>query len=182
MNKRLLISESRDDSNRCTPFRRKPNQHDTYVFHASPCTSGICFLQTVPVRDNLSRVTDRVGRILLFLRKNAPDSTSQLDWVVHGTRLSFSPKIAIEAVGLSQAHVDGRLLGLSSSYHRHAIDTFNTCSWVPTTRSLTDTSGGYHIENLRITTSLSPFHFEGFTDPPNGPTRSLFLSNINIQI
>jgi hypothetical protein len=33
----------------------------------------------VPIRDNLSRVTDRVGRILLFLRKNAPDSTSQLD-------------------------------------------------------------------------------------------------------
>jgi hypothetical protein len=30
-NKRLLISESRGDSNRCTPYRGKPNQHDTYA-------------------------------------------------------------------------------------------------------------------------------------------------------
>jgi hypothetical protein len=28
--------------------------------------------------------------------------------VAHGTRLSFSPKTTIEAVGLSQAAVDGR--------------------------------------------------------------------------
>jgi hypothetical protein len=28
-NKRLLISESRDDSNRCTPCRGKPDQHAT---------------------------------------------------------------------------------------------------------------------------------------------------------
>jgi hypothetical protein len=28
-NKRLLISESRIDSNRCTPYRGKPNQHAT---------------------------------------------------------------------------------------------------------------------------------------------------------
>jgi hypothetical protein len=29
MNKRLLISESRGDLNRCTPYREKPNQHVT---------------------------------------------------------------------------------------------------------------------------------------------------------
>jgi hypothetical protein len=30
-NKRLLIFESRDDSNRCTPCMKKPNQHVTRI-------------------------------------------------------------------------------------------------------------------------------------------------------
>jgi hypothetical protein len=53
-NKRLLISESRSDSNRCTPCRGKPDQHATYASHSSPCTPGVRFLWAVPVRDNLS--------------------------------------------------------------------------------------------------------------------------------
>jgi hypothetical protein len=76
-NKRLLISESRGNSNRCTPYRGKPDQYDTYAFHASPCMPSVRFLQVVHVRDNLLRVIDRVGRILLLLRKSAFDSTSQ---------------------------------------------------------------------------------------------------------
>jgi hypothetical protein len=172
-NKRLLISESRGDSNRCTPCRGKPDQHDTYAFHASPRTSDVHILRVIPVRDNLLRVINRVGRILQLPRKSALDSTSQPDWVARGTRPSFSPKIVIEAVGLSQAPVDGQLLGLPGAYHRHAISTFNTCSRVPTPRSLTDTGGGYHIENLRIAITLSPpFPSEGSTDPPNGPAQS----------
>jgi hypothetical protein len=63
-------------------------------------------------------------------------------------------------------------------YNRHAIGTFNTYSWVPTSRSLTDTGGGYHIENLRIAIALStPFPFDGSTDPPNGPARSQIIHN-----
>jgi hypothetical protein len=108
----------------------------------------------------------------LLLRKSAPDSTSQPGSVVHGTYLSFSPNTTIEAVCLSQAPVDGRLLGLPDPYHWYTIGRFNTCSRVQTPRSLTDTGGGYHIENLRIATSLSPpFPSEGSTDLPNGPTR-----------
>jgi hypothetical protein len=53
-NKRLLISESRGDSNRCTPCRGKPDQHATYVSHTSPRMPGIRFLRAVLVRDNLS--------------------------------------------------------------------------------------------------------------------------------
>jgi hypothetical protein len=118
----------------------------------------------------------------LLPRKSAPDSTSQPGWVVHRTRLSFSLNVAIEAVRLSQTSVNNRLLGLPGPYHRHAIDTFNTCSRVPTPRSLTDTGGGYHIENLRIAISLSPpFPSEGFTDPPNGPARSQIIHN-NYQL
>jgi hypothetical protein len=33
-----------------------------------------------------------------------------------------------EVVGLSQASIDKRLLGLPGPYHRHAIAMFNTCS------------------------------------------------------
>jgi predicted DCC family thiol-disulfide oxidoreductase YuxK len=53
-NKRLLISESRGDSNRCTPCMGKPDQHVTYASHSSLCTSSVRFLWAVPVRDNLS--------------------------------------------------------------------------------------------------------------------------------
>jgi hypothetical protein len=66
MNKRLHISESRDDLNRCTPCRGKPDQFDTYASHVSPCTPDVRFLRAVPVRGNLSRVVNRVGRILLL--------------------------------------------------------------------------------------------------------------------
>jgi hypothetical protein len=181
-NKRLLISESHDDSNRCTPCKGKSDQYDTYAFHTNPRTPGVRFLWAIPVCGNLSRVTHRVGRILLLPRKSAPDSTSQPGWVAHGTHLCFSPKTVIEAVGLSQAPVDGRLLGLLVSYHRHAIGTFNNCSRVPTSRSLIDIGGSYHIENLGIATSLSPsFPSEGFTDPPKWPRPVSIFIYINIQ-
>jgi hypothetical protein len=54
MNKRLLIFESRDDSNRYTPCRGKPDRHDMYAFHASPRTPGVRFMRVVPIRGNLS--------------------------------------------------------------------------------------------------------------------------------
>jgi hypothetical protein len=73
-NKRLLISESRDDSNRCTPYKRNPDQHDTCASHTSSRTPGIRFLWVVPVRDNLLWGTDRFGQISLLLRKSAPDT------------------------------------------------------------------------------------------------------------
>jgi hypothetical protein len=54
INKRLLISESRGNSNRCTPCRGKSDQHATYASHFSPRTPGVRFLWAVPIRDNLS--------------------------------------------------------------------------------------------------------------------------------
>jgi hypothetical protein len=96
-------------------------------------------------------------------RFTALDSTSKPGWVVRRTHLSFSPNTAIKAVCLSQTSINNRLLGLPGPYHRHVIGTFNTYSRVPTHRSLTDTGGGYHIENLRIATTLSSlFPFWGF--------------------
>jgi hypothetical protein len=53
-NKWLLISESRSDSNQCTPYRGKPDQHVTYASHSSPRRPGVRFPWAVPVRDNHS--------------------------------------------------------------------------------------------------------------------------------
>jgi hypothetical protein len=73
-NKRLLISECRGDSNRCTPYRGKPDQHDMYASHTSPRTPGIRILRAVPVRGNLPRAADRVGRSHCSREKRAPDT------------------------------------------------------------------------------------------------------------
>jgi hypothetical protein len=53
-NKRLLISESRGNSNRCTRCRGKPDQQTTYPSHSSPRMLGVRFLRVVPICDNLS--------------------------------------------------------------------------------------------------------------------------------
>jgi hypothetical protein len=79
MNKRLLISESCGDLNRCTPCRGRPDQHDTYTSHAKPRTPGVRFLRAVHVRGNLSQVTNNIGRTLLLSRKRAPDTTPSPD-------------------------------------------------------------------------------------------------------
>jgi hypothetical protein len=63
INKWLLIFESHGDLNRCTPYRGKSDQHNTYASYASPCTPGVRFLQAVPVCDNLSQVINRFEQI-----------------------------------------------------------------------------------------------------------------------
>jgi hypothetical protein len=77
-NKRLLISESRGDSNRYTPCRGKLDQHNMYASHASPRMPNVCFLWVVHVRGNLSQAINNVRRTLLLLRKMAPDTTPSL--------------------------------------------------------------------------------------------------------
>jgi hypothetical protein len=85
----------------------KSDTHDTYASHASPRTSLVCFLWKVYVRGNLLRWPNRVGWILLLLRKSAPDyifSTST-DQSVGPAPVSL-PTTTIEAIALSQASVD----------------------------------------------------------------------------
>jgi hypothetical protein len=53
-NKRLLISESCSDLNRCTPCRGKPDQHATYASHSNPRTPSVRFLWAFLICDNLS--------------------------------------------------------------------------------------------------------------------------------
>jgi hypothetical protein len=49
----ILISESRGDSNQCITCMEKPDQHDTYAFHASSRTPDVRFLRAVPIRSTL---------------------------------------------------------------------------------------------------------------------------------
>jgi hypothetical protein len=73
--KRLLISESHGDLNRCTPCRGKLDQYDMYASHTSSRTPGVCFLRAVLICGNLSQGINSIGRTLLLLRKRAPDTT-----------------------------------------------------------------------------------------------------------
>jgi hypothetical protein len=99
-------------------------------------------------------------------------------WPIHKSVPSLSTKTAIEAVGVKQPSVDGRLLGLLGPYLRHAIGTFNTCSRGTTHRSLTDTCGGYNLGGADFP-HLSPrpsqlmvLHF-----PPKGSARSQVIQS-----
>jgi hypothetical protein len=98
-NKRLLISESRGDSNRCTPCRGKPDQHATYTSHANPHTPGIRFLWAVPICDNLSRVIDKVEQARCSWEEGLLTQFTARRWPIHGSVPNFSPEPANEAVG-----------------------------------------------------------------------------------
>jgi hypothetical protein len=131
---------------------------------------------------NLSRVINSIGWILLFPRKSALGPTSQTTWVVCMFCLSFSHNTTIEALGLSQVSVDGNLLGLLGSFHQHTISTFNTCSWGPTHRSLTDTGGGYNLGGASLPHHTPrPFQSTVLHFQPKGPTH-LRLTNQHYQL
>jgi hypothetical protein len=98
MNKQLFISESRGDSNQCTPCREKLDTQDMNTSRISPHTTHVYFLWTVHLRGNLSLAITSVGRILLLPRKKALDTTpSPTEWSTDGPH-SFSPNTTIEAV------------------------------------------------------------------------------------
>jgi hypothetical protein len=140
-NKRLLISESRDDSNRCTPCRGKLNQHDTYASHASPRT----LLAGGPhTWQPFTRSSTAMDRATALEKKGSRHNPYHAGWSIRGSIPSFPPEPAIEAVGVKPPSIDNQLLVLPGLYHRHVIGIFNTCSWGPTHRSLTDTGGGYN--------------------------------------
>jgi hypothetical protein len=59
-NKRLIISESRDDSNRCTPCRGKPNQHATRIPRSVCVWSRTICISRGPHIATLCEVINRV--------------------------------------------------------------------------------------------------------------------------
>jgi hypothetical protein len=155
-NKWLLISESHDDSNRCTPYRGKPDQHDTYASHTSPRTLGVCFLRAVLVRGNIPRATDIVEQSHCFREKGLLTQSTACrltDPQVHTQFLSWANQWSS---GESQTPINNKLLGLPGTYHRHVIGTFNTCSWGSTERSLIDTGGSYNLEGAGLPHTHSP--------------------------
>jgi hypothetical protein len=63
-NRQLLISDSRGNSNHCTPCRGKLKKHTMYASHSSPRTPSIRFLWAVPIHDNLSLAPTKSNRPL----------------------------------------------------------------------------------------------------------------------
>jgi hypothetical protein len=128
---------------------------------------------------NILWVINSVGWILPLPRKSAPDSTSQPCWVARGTRINFSPNPTIEVVGLSQASIDGKLLGLLGPFHQHATCMFNTCSRGANPSVLNQHRRGLQFWRCRLTTShSSTFPTIGLPFPPKGPTRSQVINQL----
>jgi hypothetical protein len=144
-NKRLLISESRGDSNRCTPHRGKLDQHTTRFSHSVRVWSKTIRIPCGPHIATLREVIKRVEQGHLSRKKGSRHNPQHAGWPIRGSIPSFSPEPTNEAVGTKSSICWRWLLGLPGPYHRHAIDTFNTCSRGPTHRSLTNTGGGYNL-------------------------------------
>jgi hypothetical protein len=105
--KRLLISESHGGLNECTPCRGKPDTHDMYASHTSPCTPRVRFLWAVHVCRNLSQAINGIRRTLLLLRKRAPDTTpSPVEW---------SPTFVVLPCRIPLSNLPNRWFPLSTS-------------------------------------------------------------------
>jgi hypothetical protein len=119
-------------------------------------TRHVRFLQAVPIRGNLPRAADRVGRSHYSREKGLPTQSPARRLTDPRVRTQFLSRANQWSSGESQTSSNSRLLGLSGPYHRHAIGAFNTCSWGSTERSLTDTGGGYNLEGADLSHTHSP--------------------------
>jgi hypothetical protein len=149
-NKRLLISESRDDSNQCTPCRGKLDQHATHFPHSVSVWSKTIRISHGPHIAIFHTVVNRFEQIHCTREEGLPTQSTVhrlTDLWVHTQLLSHNNN---GAVGKSQASVDNQLLGLPGPYHWHAIGTFNACSRGPTHQSLIDTGGGYNLGGANL--------------------------------
>jgi hypothetical protein len=149
-NKWLHIFESHGDSNRCTPYWGKLNQHiirfprSVHIWSKTICISRrphIATFYEMPIDLDISHC---------FWENGSRHNPQHAGQPIRGSVPSFSPEPTNEAVAISQAPVSDQLLALPGSYHRHVIGTFNTCSRGPIHRSLTDTGGGYNFRGAGL--------------------------------
>jgi hypothetical protein len=144
-NKQLLISESRSNLNRCTPYRGKPDQHATRFPRLVRVWSTFIRISRGLHIAIFHIVINRFEHIHYTQEEGPPTQST--------TRRQTDPRVRTQllshnsqwSVGKSQASVDNRLLGLPGPYHRHVTSMFNTCSRSPTHRSLIDTGGRYNV-------------------------------------
>jgi hypothetical protein len=150
INKRLLISESRSDSNRCTPCRGKPDNtpHASYaqsIYGLRPYVSHV-----VHISQPFVKSSTELSRATALEIKGSWHNPQHTSWPILGSIPSFSLEPTNEAVGAKPSICWRRLLGLPGPYHRHAIGTFNTCSRGPTHQSLTNTGKGYNLGGVGL--------------------------------
>jgi hypothetical protein len=90
-NKRLLISESRGDSNRCTPCRGKPDQHATW-FPRSVCVcSKTIRISRGPHIATLRETLTDLDRSHYSWEKGLPTQTTTRRLTDPGVRTQFLP-------------------------------------------------------------------------------------------
>jgi hypothetical protein len=154
----------------------KPDQHTTHIpclVHVWPWTIRISraphiatFWESSTGLDRCTTPKKKCSRLHLSVRLSGLQA-----------RLSFSSNTNTDAVRLSQAPVDDRLLGLLGPNHQHATSTFNTCSWGPTHRSFTYRGRGYNLGGAGLPhhtpwpSESTVLHF-----PPKGPARSQVIN------
>jgi hypothetical protein len=134
-NKRLLISESRRDSNQCTPCRGKPDQHATRFSRSVRVWSMTIHISRGPHIATFHTTVNRFEQIYC----------TQL--IFHNILWSSGEKSSFCWQPTTR---------LTGPYHRHAIGTFNTCSWGPTHQSLTEIGGGYNLGGVILPRTHSP--------------------------
>jgi hypothetical protein len=150
-NQRLLIFESCDNSNWCTPYRENPT-NTPCACHAHVWSQTIRISCCQRIATFCESPTDLDGFHYSWekgIPDNIPSTSADRSAGPHLVSHLLSTK---EVVGLSHNSVDSSLLGLPGPYHRHAIGIFNTCSQGPT-----DTGRGYN--HLRAPPSLRLSNF-----------------------
>jgi hypothetical protein len=86
-----------------------------------------------------------IDRATALKKKSSQYDPHDAGWLIHESVPNFSPKAAIKTVGIKPPFINDRLAYWPHK-QQYVISTFNTCSRVPTPRSLINTGGGYHIE------------------------------------
>jgi hypothetical protein len=97
-NKRLLIFESHGDSNRCTSYREKLDQHNTYAFHVSPCTFGVRFHGRSTYVATFYESSTELNNLTHPEKKGFWHNPQRIGWPIRETVPSFSPEPANEIV------------------------------------------------------------------------------------
>jgi hypothetical protein len=143
MNKRLLISESRGNLNRCTPYRGNlmhtthillapVHMHHSYAFHG--LSPYVTTFHGDPIElDGCTAPKKKCSRLHLSVWLSGPWDLSQFLSQHNHWSSAIKPHICWQTT-----YID--LLG---PYHQHVISMFKTWSWGPTHQSLTNTGGGY---------------------------------------
>jgi hypothetical protein len=87
-NKRLLISESHDNSNRCTPCRGKLDQHDTYASY-----------ERSPYVATFHEPSIELSRTTAPEKMGSRHNPQYVGWPICGSVPNFAPKPINKAVG-----------------------------------------------------------------------------------
>jgi hypothetical protein len=145
-NKRLLISESRSDSNWCTPCRGKPDQHTTCFPHSVCVWSKIIRISHSQRIATPRRSPTALDRVTAPEKKGSQHNPQHAGWSICEFVPSFSPEPTNGVVEKAKHLSTAGYRVCWSHKQQHTIGTFNTCSWGPTHRSLTNLGGGYRIE------------------------------------